>query len=194
MQGITLLRTPVRAEFCFFRRVKIILNHRLTGISQIQFCVFAAQVPCCGYFLSCYFGVARRGRRLFPSGRGPASRLLPARGPELCPAVSSALLTGLSGTGREGVSGSGPPVSGVPVATNGTRPPLPPIRPQVDDIVGTLDHIQVMLDHDHGVARITSFLSTLIRRCTSQCAGRWIGSSRNIHGLPVARRATRWPA
>ena len=40
--------------------------------------------------------------------------------------------------------------SGVPVAS--TFPPSsPPSGPEVDDPIGGLDHVEVVLDHDHGV-------------------------------------------
>ena len=39
--------------------------------------------------------------------------------------------------------------SGVPVAS--TFPPSPHPRAEVDDPVGGLDHVEVVLDHDHGV-------------------------------------------
>ena len=68
--------------------------------------------------------------RLLASGTGPAPA--PARCTTPC---------------------TSPPASGVP-ATTTSPPPLPPSGPEVDDPVGRLDHVEVVLDDDDRVARV----------------------------------------
>jgi hypothetical protein len=67
--------------------------------------------------------------------------------------------------------------SGVPVARI-WPPPIAALRAQVDDPVGGLDHVQVVLDDDHGVAVVAQRCST-----ASSCSMSWkcrpvVGSSR----------------
>ena len=53
-----------------------------------------------------------------------------------------------------------------------------PFGPQIDDPVGRLDHIEVVLDHDHRVARAVNPWSTSSNLRTSSKCRPVVGSSR----------------
>ncbi len=49
-----------------------------------------------------------------------------------------------------------------------------PLRTQIDDVVGGLDHIQVVLDHQHRVAVVHQAAAARPAGCdVVRCAGRW---------------------
>jgi hypothetical protein len=81
--------------------------------------------------------------------------------------------------------------SGVPVATT-----LPGVAacPEVDDPVGRLDHVEVVLDDDHGVAGLhqaPKHLDEALHVGEVQAGGRLV---EDVEGAPVPPSTARWRA
>ena len=77
--------------------------------------------------------------------------------------------------------------SGVPSAT--ISPPFRHPRPKIQDPVRGLDHVEIVLDHDHRIPLLDQLVEHFEQlRARPRNAGPWVGSSRMYSVWPVARR------
>lgn len=62
--------------------------------------------------------------------------------------------------------------------------PLATIRPEIDDPIGVLDHIEIVLDHKHGIARYDKTIQRMKQPSYVDKCKRVVGSSRIYSDCP----------